>query len=130
MAIGVAVLALVAIVVGAVAVNAKPKGPDFQALYEEYCSSPWAKVGNDGSYLSIDTNPSDSENSERSYGLQAFYAIEDINKALGFDELLYERMERTNAIAGMQSETGNGVRVSWNYHPDHGLEVAYSLDNE
>ena len=30
----------------------------------------------------------------------------------------------------MQSETGNGVRVSWNCHPDHGLEVAYSRDDE
>ena len=130
LAIIVAALALVAIAVGVVAVNAKPKGPDFQALYDEYCSSPWAKEANDGSYLSIDTNPSDSENSERSYGLQAFYAIEDINKALGFDESLHERMSRTNAIAGMQSETGNGVRMSWNFHPDHGLEVTYSIDNE
>lgn len=30
----------------------------------------------------------------------------------------------------MQSETGNGVRVSWNHHPDYGLEVTYSRDNE
>lgn len=133
LAIIVAILALVAIVVGMVAVNAsnaKPKGPDFQALYDEYCSEPWAKVANDGSCLAIDTNPSDREADRSIYILEADQAIKDINKALGFDESLHERMERTNALAGMQSETGNGVRVSWNYHPDNGLEVTYSRDDE
>ena len=128
-----AVLALVAIVAGMVAVNAnnaKPKGPDFQALYDEYCSEPWAKVANDGSYLAIGTNPSDRKADSNIFILEAGRAIKDINKALGFDESFHERMGRTNAMAGMQSETGNGVRVSWNYHPDHGLEVTYSIDNE
>ena len=122
LAIIVAVLALVAIVVGMVAVNAsnaKPKAPDFQALYDEYCSEPCAKVANDGSYLAIDTNPSDREADRSIYILEADQAIKDI-----------KRTERTNALAGMQSETGNGVRVSWNCHPDHGLEVAYSRDDE
>ena len=126
----VAILALVAIVVGVVAVNAKPEGPDFQALYDEYCSSPWAKVANDGSYLAIDTNPSDRKADSNIYILEADQAIKDINKALGFDESLYERMGRTNALEGMQSETDNGVRVSWDYNTNDGLEVTYSLDNE
>lgn len=130
LAIIVAVLALVAIVFGVVAVDAKPKGPDFQALYDEYCSEPWAKVANDGSYLAIGTNPSDRKADSNIYILEAGRAIKDINKALGFDESFHERMGRTNAMAGMQSETGNGVRVSWDYHSDHGLEVTYSLDNE
>lgn len=133
LAIAVAVLALVAIVIGVVVVNAnnaKPKGPDFQALYDEYCSSPWAKVANDGSYLAIDTNPSDRKADSNIYILEADQAIKDINKALGFDESLHERMGRTNALAGMQSETGNGVRVSWDYNTNDGLEVTYSLDNE
>lgn len=129
-AIIVAILALVAIVVGVVAVNAKPEGSDFQALYDEYCSSPWAKVANDGSYLAIDTNPSDRKADSNIYILEADQAIKDINKALGFDESLYERMGRTNALAGMQSENGNGVRVSWDYHPTSGLEVTYLLCNE
>lgn len=99
-------------------------------LYDEYCSSPWAKVASDGSYLAIDTNPSDRKADSSIYILEANQAIKDINKALGFDESLHERTERTNALAGMQSETGNGMRVSWNYHPTYGLEVTYSLDNE
>lgn len=130
LAIIVAVLALVAIAVGVLAVNAKPKGPDFQALYDEYCSSPWAKVANDGSYLAIDSNPSDRKADSNIYIFEVDQAVKDINKALGFDESLYERMSRTNALAGMQSETGNGVRVSWDYHPKNGLEVTCSLDNE
>lgn len=130
LAIIVAVLALVAIVVGAVAVNVKPKGPDFQALYDEYCSSPWAKVANDGSYLAIDSNPSDRKADSNIYIFEVDQAVKDINKALGFDESLHERMGRTNALAGMQSETDNGVRVSWDYNTNDGLEVTYSLDNE
>lgn len=130
LAIVVAVLALIAIAVGVVAVNAKPKGPDFQALYDEYCSSPWAKVANDGSYLAIDTNPSDCKADSSIYIFEVDQAVKDINKALGFDESLHERMGRTNALAGMQSETGNGVRVSWDYSTNDGLEVTYSLDNE
>lgn len=133
LAIIVAILALVAIVVGMVAVNAsnaKPKGPDLQVLYDEYCSEPWAKVANDGSYLAIDTNPSDHEADRSIYILEADQAIKDINKALGFDESFHERMEQTNALAAMQSETGNGVRVSWDYRPDYGLEVTYSRDDE
>ena len=35
-----------------------PAGPDLRALYNEYCTSTFASVANDGSYLSIDTNPS------------------------------------------------------------------------
>lgn len=64
------------------------------------------------------------------YILEADQAIKDINKALGFDESLHERMGRTNALAGMQSETGNGVRVSWDYNTNDDLEVTYSIGNE
>lgn len=133
MAIIVAVLALVAIVAGMVAVNAnnaKPKGPDFQVLYDEYCSEPWAKVGDDGSYLAIDTNPGDNAASNYGYSYYAYDAIKDINKALGFDESLLEEMNGTNSLIGARTETGNGVKVTWRYHPDSGLEVTYSIDNE
>lgn len=130
LAIIVAVLALVAIVVGVIAVNAKPKGPDLQALYDEYCSSPWAKVASDGSYLAIDTNPSDTESGKYTYLLDANQAIEDINKALGFKESLLEEMNHTNSLMGVRTETDNGVKVTWRYHPDNGLEVTYSLYDE
>lgn len=130
LAIIVAVLALVAIVVGVAAVNARPKGPDFQALYDEYCSSPWAKVASDGSYLAIDTNPSDTESGKYTYLLDANQAIEDINKALGFKESLLEEMNHTNSLMGVRTETDNGVKVTWRYHPDRGLEVTYSLYDE
>ena len=105
LAIIVAVLALVAVVVGVVAVNvnnAKPKRPDFQALYDEYCSL-WGEGGDDGSYLAIDTNPSDREADRSIYILEADQAIKGINKALGFDESLHERMERTNALGACRA---------------------------
>ena len=130
LAIVAAVLALVAIVVGVVAVNSKPKGPDLQALYDEYCDSPWAKVASYGSYLSIDTNPSDTESGKYTYILDANQAIEDVNKALGFKESLLEEMNHTNSLMGVRTETDNGIKVTWRYHPDNGLEVTYSLYDE
>lgn len=87
-------------------------------------------MASDGSYLAIDTNPSDRKADSSIYFLEADQAIKDINKALGFDESLHERMERTNALVGMQSETGNGVRVSWDYRPNYGLEDTSSRGNE
>ena len=92
-------------------------------------SSDWAEVGNDGSYLAIDTNPGDNSTGYR-YDNYAEAAIVDTNKALGFDESLLEEMSNTNALMGVRTETGNGVKVTWCHHPDHGLEVTYSRDDE
>lgn len=39
-------------------------------------------------------------------------------------------MNGTNSLMGARTETGNGVKVTWNYHPDNGLEVTYSVANE
>ena len=99
---------------------------NFNKLYEEYCSSVWATVGSDGSYLSVDTNPFDRDDDGLAYPA-AYEAIKKINKALGLPESLIEEMGTTTALQGRQSETFDkqGVTVSWKYHPDNGLEVTY-----
>ena len=38
-----------------------PAGPDLQAIYDEYCTSSFAEIASDGSYLSVDTNPFDKD---------------------------------------------------------------------
>ena len=102
------------------------KGPNFPALYHQYCSDTWAEYGEDGSYLGIDTNPYDFED-EGIYYLEAYYAIEDINQALGLPDYLFEEMGRTTGLMGRQSRTFDKVEVVWTYHPDNGLEVIYKL---
>lgn len=87
-------------------------------------------MASDGSYLAIDTNPSDTESGKYTYRLDANQAFEDINKALGFKESLLEEMNHTNSLMGVRTETDNGVKVTWRYHHDNGLEVTHSLHDE
>jgi hypothetical protein len=101
-----------------------PAGPDFMGLFMEYCDTTWASVGADGSYLSIDTNPNDIDNTGIAYGAAAV-AIMDVNEALGLPESLTNDMEQTSALMGKQTQEFDNVTVSWTYHPDRGLEVTY-----
>ena len=100
---------------------------DFNALYSQYCKSTWAEVASDGSYLYIDTNPYDWDDDGLAYP-EAYYAIEDINKALGLPESLMKDMGQTSSSDGQQRRTYQdlGIEISWDYHPDYGLEVTYS----
>lgn len=102
------------------------KGPDLKAMYNKYCKATWADYGSDGSYLYIDTNPDDVDDEGLAYP-DAYYAIEDINKALGMPESLVKDMGRTTSKDGKQTETYGYVTVSWKYHPDTGLEVTYKV---
>ena len=99
-------------------------GPDFKELYDEYCSSTWASVGSDGSFLSIDTNPYDIDDKGVAY-IEAYYAIKKVNSALGLPESWLEEMNSTTSLMGRQTEEYEDVTVSWSYHPDKGLELTY-----
>jgi uncharacterized protein YjdB len=108
-------------------------GPDFMSIYEEYCSSGWATLGSDGSYLKIDTNPNDTDDDDFTYSDYAIMkgalaAIEQVNEALGLSESVYERMKNTTALQGVQTANGDGVVVTWTYHPDNGLEIMYEAE--
>ena len=101
-------------------------GPDLVSIYRKYCNSTWATVGSDGSYLSIDTNPS---NKDDYTDYEALEAILVVNDALGLPDSLEESFGKTTAMMGRQSETFSdiGITVSWSYHPDNGLDVSYKL---
>ena len=101
------------------------EGPDFKAIYNTYCSSTYATVGSDGSYLSIDTNPYDLDDYTVSGSLQA---IIDVNSALGLPDYVLNDMGSTTALMGRQTATFDDVTVSWSYHPDSGLEVTYKAN--
>lgn len=101
-----------------------PAGPDLQAIYNEYCTSTFADIASDGSYLSVDTNPSDKDD-YTSY--EAYLAIMSINEALGLPESVLNRMNQTRSMDGIQSYSNDDLEITWTYHPDRGLEVNYSL---
>lgn len=118
----VVVIAVLIIVLG----GGGGKKVDFNKIYDEYCSSTWAKVGSDDSYLSIDTNPYDNDDDGLAYPA-AYTAIKNVNSALGLPDSLINEMGETTGSDGKQTETfeEQGITVSWKYHPDKGLEVTY-----
>lgn len=95
---------------------------NFKSIYSDYCSPAYATVGSDGSYLCIDTNPSDLEDYSND---DAVKAIVYVNIALGLPDYLLDDMGKTTALMGRQTETFEEVTVSWSYHPNNGLEVTY-----
>lgn len=107
-------------------VTVKPKAPNFQTYYTSYCKSTWATLGSNNSYLLVDTNPFNWDDDGVAY-LEAYYAIEKINTAMGLPSSLMTEMGETRGIDGTKSKTFDdvGVTVSWSYHPDKGLEVYY-----
>ncbi len=123
----IAIIAAAAVVVVAVVliiVLGANKGPNFQKLYDEHCSPIWAEVADDGSYLSIDTNPYDNEDDGIAY-YAAYEAVETVNEELGLPASLFEEMGETTGADGKQTQEFDGLEVSWKYHPDKGLEVMY-----
>ena len=104
---------------------------DFEKLYDDYCSSTWATLGSDKSYLSVDTNPYNYDDGDYRYFSVVNDAIVKIHKALDLPDSLYEDMNHTTWSMGKQSETFTdiGLLVTWTYHPDKGLEVTYKLLN-
>ena len=107
-------------------ITVKKKAPDLRALYNALSDKYGWTLGNDGSYLSADTNVYDLDN----YSVTSImYAIRDMNDKLGLPDSLWNDMLQTTWSMGKQQETYEsiGIKVSWTYHPDKGLEVTYKL---
>lgn len=104
--------------------NSKADEINFRAIVNNYANGDryYCKIASDGSYLEIDSNPGDYDDYTRYDALQY---IKDINTALGFPDSLYKKMLKTRALDGTQHDENDRVKVSWTYHPDHGIEVLY-----
>lgn len=79
-------------------------------------------MADDGSYLSIDTNPDDEE---EVFISDAWSAIVEINRELNIPESIDEDMLHTTFNDGKQTEEFKNISVSWKYHPNKGIEVIY-----
>lgn len=125
--IAVAVVAVVAIVVLATGAlspkpDPEPEPFDFTEEFSDYEGESWCTFGDDGSYMTIDTNPYDISDY---IDFDAMQAIEDVNDKLGFPDSTLENMNHTRALDGTQTDEVDGFEVSWRYHPDSGMEVTY-----
>jgi len=120
------VLAIVAIFAIPAITNNKKDEIDFKAIYDEFCEYPWAEVADDGSYLSLDSNPYDYDDNPF-YCVEAYNVIEDINKALGLPASLKKAIGETSPSDGRQTERYEelGIEVTWKYSQDYGMELTY-----
>lgn len=96
--------------------------PDLSSIYTLYCDPGYASLASDGSYLTIDTKPNDTYYSKEDEALQS---IVSVNAALNLPDSLIQKISKTRAIDGVQSETYDQIEASWSYHPDNGLEILY-----
>lgn len=89
----------------------------------------YLNLSDDMKSLKLDTNPYDIDSDLLSYTtlLETMSIYKDVNKILGLPDSLADRMDSTTALDGYLSETYGNIRVSWKYHPDHGLEAVYEL---
>ena len=90
--------------------------------FADIADESWCDIASDGSYMKLDTNPYDIDDS---FNSDAWNKIEEVNTALGFSEALMGKMGETRSMDGRQSDENNKFKVTWTYHPDKGLEVMY-----
>lgn len=118
---GIIAAAVVAVILIAVSSSGGSE-VDFGKTFAEYEGENWCTIAADGSYMKVDTNPSDIDDYT---DFEAYFAIEGINEELGFSDALYEKMGQTSAMQGRQNDENDKVKVSWTYHPDKGMEIIY-----
>lgn len=99
---------------------------DFNSL-QSVKTSDYCEISDDGTYMTIDTNPFDLEDY---FSSEAYENIKTVNEELGLPESVTKKMDETRALDGRLEEEYNGIKVSWTYHPDDGLEVMYEVIDE
>lgn len=98
--------------------------------YESHCDdnikSRNATLGSDKMSLIIDTDY--YNRGWDSYEDEAMAAIRAVNTYLGIPSSVLQKMSSTRALDGMQSQNCGAYTVTWNYHPDNGLQVIYEVN--
>ena len=115
-------VAIVLVLVLAIAVFGG--GKDFNDMYGDISANNWCTIASDGTYMRIDTNPYNLDNS---FNSTAYYKIKSLNAELGFESSVFVEMGQTRSIDGRQTASAGKYTASWTYHPDKGLEVLYTM---
>jgi hypothetical protein len=91
----------------------------FQKAYESCGTPSGVSVSDNGTTISIDTI------GETDYSGASFSDAVCIINALKTPTYIMDNMDTTNSLMGRQTDSFNGIDVSWSYHPDNGLQVVY-----
>jgi hypothetical protein len=76
-----------------------------------------AKIGDDGHSLSLNNK------GKEDYSGLSMTQIECVLEALKMPDSIRDQMGTTRALDGTQRDSWDAFSVSWNYHPDSGLNV-------
>ncbi len=118
-------------------VQDEKKGADFKEIYDSVVATMDAKyfeavttgalkVASDGSYLSIDTNPTDVKGGNSAMMVAIYVEMLNlVHEKLGISEATSEKLNHVRALDGTQTITDNGIKITYLYHPDQGLQVMY-----
>lgn len=96
----------------------------YEIVYAQYGASSCYEIAADGSYISLDTNP---YNIDDYYDPEYMAILQAMNTALGLPDYVYASMLSTSYLQGKQTEIVAGVKVTWSYHPNYGLEALYII---
>jgi hypothetical protein len=91
----------------------------FQKAYESCGTPTGVSVSDEGKTISIDTV------GETDYSGADFADAVCIINAVKTPSYILDNMDTTNSLMGRQTDTFDGIDVSWSYHPDNGLQVVY-----
>jgi hypothetical protein len=114
--------------VGAVAVGAAAGQPTaLEKAYSQYedlgITSSSIKLVDDGRTIIVD-----GEGAEQSGA--PMEAIASLVTALEMPTSIVTKIENTRALDGTQSDSWDGIEVSWSYHPDTGIDMVLELTEE
>ena len=109
---------------------------DFNKEYSDIRLEEWCTIGEDGTWMKLDTNPNDVDTDDMTYTYlivtmkPCLAKIEEVNADLGFSSVVIDKMNTTTVLDGRQTESNDNFIVSWIYGNGRGLEVTYEVKNK
>lgn len=100
-----------------------PKDSRISSAYNRCHGSYGMTLEDDGKTLVLDTKGSKDASGASSDAYSCVLA------QLNAPKRVQSHMEQTTALDGRQSESWDGVDLSWSYHPDRGLDAIFTLSS-
>lgn len=91
----------------------------FTKAVETCGASDGVTVGDEGKTLVIDMM------GETDYSGASLEDTVCLINAVGTPDFIISDIEATNSLAGRQDATFDGIDLTWDYHPDNGLDITF-----
>ncbi len=101
---------------------------NFNKMYGDLAAEEWCEISDDGSSMTIDTNPKDEKDVCIS---EAYAKIKEINADLGIEDKVFQWMSEQDRVENGKFNTldAGKVYVKWRNNAYTGLQVTYTWGN-